>query len=73
MGAGGEAVGRVLCCKGMAGHPEDPKANLQWTFAGAGCRRAQARRQGAIRLHDSPVRPQPPGQCPDLTGVKSGK
>jgi hypothetical protein len=35
------------------GATEDPKANVQWTFAGFDCRRAQARRQGAIHAPDA--------------------
>jgi hypothetical protein len=32
---------------------EDPIAKVRWTFAGSDCRRAQARRQGAIRKPDA--------------------
>jgi hypothetical protein len=35
------------------GAAEDPKANVQWTFAGSDCRKAQARRQGAINTLDA--------------------
>ena len=53
--------------------PEDPKANVQRTFAGSDCRRAQARRQGVLHRRIGPeIHPRLPGLARvELMRVKS--
>ncbi len=51
--AGQRAVVEAFPAGDGRGTPEDPKANVQWTFAGSDCRRAQARRQGVLHGPDA--------------------